>query len=954
MIITCDYCDAQFELDNYPEQLVDSKIRCIRCNAVLEVPGPPVEKHAEKTLVTHATLRDPEVSEKEKKFLRTNMSRKKQKKKNTPEMAEFERSTSESNDHSLSGKRYDAVIGGLPGTDDDLGLSPAGEARLKPEGMGDEKNEMLSLNDLEDTDVKDRPAGEKKLFLDFDLERMGIDTDSAEGLEDDHDGFDEMAPFVLEMDDAFSGDTDGETIMLDMDLDDESEIFEETAEKDRGKRRPHIVPRTLTGSSNSNGLSEEMDETEELASLPFELDDRISAVDRDGLLDLFMDVDGLKPIGKGSGRRFSEDDSLNLDIEDEDFDTDEEGLGRLPLELRNLEKALEEVADDLEEDAPFDDMGLSLDENLLLDLDLDFDDDEHGLATVTADSGGEATLKSDGISGGEESEALGLGLDENLLLDLDLDFDDDEHGPATVTVDGGEDALTMDSDLGLTPADEGLNPNEQPVLELDFDEETGENLLAASALQDAKSNPIELIVNIDDDDSGSSMDIPLDEEGDFSLELDLDASNEGAPVLTTKERASVEGSSSSTHIALDEEDGASLELDLDAFDEDGPVLTTKEGASVEGSSSTHIALDEEGDFSLELDLDLEDAGNTLSAEAAVKPAFLLLKDKDNILEAVGGGSESDEEFLFNMDPEKFKEAHDELAVTANLMDQEDGAGGTTSASDLKSTSSTSRDALRSSEVVEAVLRSSNHDARIHETVDRDDDFIDAFDMGIPTDEFEELKEKRGDRNKPEKIAIGEAGNGFVIAEEAPMGRPRMRMSVLILLSVFLCALMLGAYSFGLFKSDNVKSILYNIPFLKDYLPAPTERVGEIVTLEHMIQDRFVENEWVGTLFVISGSVQNEFSAPRSHIQVIGRLFSSGKKPAGVEIVYCGNTLTDAELNSLPPNELKARLGNKAGAQNSNIDVPSGKILPYMIVFDNIPETLEEFTVAVKGSLPSDR
>ena len=62
MIITCDYCDAQFDPDHYPEQLVDSKIRCIRCNAVLEVPGPLIEQHSEKFPTARSATRNPDIS----------------------------------------------------------------------------------------------------------------------------------------------------------------------------------------------------------------------------------------------------------------------------------------------------------------------------------------------------------------------------------------------------------------------------------------------------------------------------------------------------------------------------------------------------------------------------------------------------------------------------------------------------------------------------------------------------------------------------------------------------------------------------------------------------------------------------------------------------------------------------------------------------------------------------
>ena len=719
------------------------------------------------------------------------------------------------NDRLLSGKGSGVVIGGLPGTEDGSGLSLGGEARPKADGMTDEKTEMFSLDDLDDTDVRNGADAEKELLFDFDLEHMGIDADTA---------------------------------------------------------------------------------------LPFELDDRIDAVDRDGLLDLFMDVDLMKTIDKGSGRRLSEDDELHLDIDDEDLDAYEDGLGRPAMDFRNLEKALQDAADDIEEDASFDDTG--------------------------------------------------LGLDENLLLDLDLDFDDEEPGPAAVPADGEEDDPAVDPVLDTDLSNKGLDPDEQLILDLDFDEAGTGNFPASSVLSGTTSDPIELAVDMNDDHDRSSTDIASDDAGDFSLELDLDLADEDSPLSGQDEDSFTEGPVAADTL-VDEEEDVPVELTLESADADDRIPGSDENVPAGDPAATDIALDEEGEFSLELDFEEADNASADNASMDQAPAESVLpsvKDEDDILEVLGGDLEFNEEFLFNMDPEKFKEAPDALATTTNPANHENGD--VDIAFDLKTPSSTFEDTLRHSDVPEAKHPSPAVGARIDEAVDRDDDFIDAFDMGIPTDEFEELKEKRSDRNATEKTAIDH--NGFAVADDdGLMGRPRKRMPVLILLSMLLGALLFGAYSFGLFKSDNAKNILYNIPLLKDYLPAPNDRAGEIVTLAHTIQERFVENQWVGTLFVVSGSVQNGYAMPRSHIQVTGRLFSSGKEPAGVETVYCGNTLTDAELNSLPPNELKARLGNKAGAQNSNIDVPSGEILPYMIVFDNLPETLEEFTIAVKESVPAD-
>ena len=416
-------------------------------------------------------------------------------------------------------------------------------------------------------------------------------------------------------------------------------------------------------------------------------------------------------------------------------------------------------------------------------------------------------------------------------------------------------------------------------------------------------------------DSGEGVAASVSEE-EFSLELNLDDAEE---------------------VDSRSDEGADVPiLDLEIAPEDGP---------------SESALDSEGGFTLELDLDdISEEPDLLGEDADVSNAASETEDT-GVLAAVNGDSDSEDEFLFNMDLEKFEDAPDELESTAPVAGHFDRTGELDSelTSDSPELMSKSADMPESFEVVEEILLSSDHDKNAQDNVQQDEEFIDAFDMGIPTDEFEELNENRRDEEKPEKITIGDEGASTDIA---PVGRRRLGLPVLILLLALLGALLFWAYSFGLFEGFNAKNIIHKIPIVKEYFPVPPKHAGEIVTLENTIKNRFVENKVVGTLFVITGKVRNDFPTHRSHIQVVGKLFSPGKKPAGVESVYCGNSLTDEELVSLPPDQIKARLGDKSGKNTSNVNVPPGKILPYMIVFHNLPETLEEFTVAVKGSQPS--
>ena len=125
----------------------------------------------------------------------------------------------------------------------------------------------------------------------------------------------------------------------------------------------------------------------------------------------------------------------------------------------------------------------------------------------------------------------------------------------------------------------------------------------------------------------------------------------------------------------------------------------------------------------------------------------------------------------------------------------------------------------------------------------------------------------------------------------------------------------------------------------------------IALLEDQVSGRFADNKTAGRLFVIRGKVRNDYPAPRNFIKVKGALYLKDGKMARHQIAYCGNILSDTELETSDAAAIIKKLKNKAGDKKSNFRVPPGKVLPFMVVFSDLPQDLKEFTVEVVGSLP---
>ena len=126
----------------------------------------------------------------------------------------------------------------------------------------------------------------------------------------------------------------------------------------------------------------------------------------------------------------------------------------------------------------------------------------------------------------------------------------------------------------------------------------------------------------------------------------------------------------------------------------------------------------------------------------------------------------------------------------------------------------------------------------------------------------------------------------------------------------------------------------------------------IACLDEFMTGDFVDNNKIGGLFVIKGKIRNDYRESRNFIRVRGTLHSEDGKLAQSRIVYCGNVLSDAELKMLDAASINKKLGNRFGDGKSNFKMPSGKELPFMVVFSNLPRELREYSVEVVDSVAS--
>jgi hypothetical protein len=145
-----------------------------------------------------------------------------------------------------------------------------------------------------------------------------------------------------------------------------------------------------------------------------------------------------------------------------------------------------------------------------------------------------------------------------------------------------------------------------------------------------------------------------------------------------------------------------------------------------------------------------------------------------------------------------------------------------------------------------------------------------------------------------------------------------------------------------------------IPFISDLFKSePEDSAGglKLALVPEGIAAEFITNSSAGMLCVVKGQVRNNYNHPRSGMRVTVKLYAAGNTVVKTATVFAGNLLSNQELSSLDLIAINARLKNSTGASNMNVGVKPGRSVPFMAVFSNLPDGVDEYSVEVAGSTP---
>jgi predicted Zn finger-like uncharacterized protein len=118
-----------------------------------------------------------------------------------------------------------------------------------------------------------------------------------------------------------------------------------------------------------------------------------------------------------------------------------------------------------------------------------------------------------------------------------------------------------------------------------------------------------------------------------------------------------------------------------------------------------------------------------------------------------------------------------------------------------------------------------------------------------------------------------------------------------------------------------------------------------------VKGSFVDSKEAGQLFVIQGTVKNDYPKSRSFILIKGKILDEGGRPLKMKMAYAGNAMVEKELEALPLDDINKGMKNRFGKGKMNFNVPPGASVPFTIVFENLPDNLGEFSVEAVSSSP---
>ena len=628
---------------------------------------------------------------------------------------------------------------------------------------------------------------------------------------------------------------------------------------------------------------------------------------------------------------------LNLDLL-LDQDANNQEVNEIP----DTEMALEEIGDELD----LSDLDLENDEASAAVTDTEQESEDLNL-DLLPDQENEKLEVDETFDAEMALEEIGDELD---LSDLDLENDETS---ATETATG-EDSEDLNLDLLLDEDDENQEVGEIPdakiaaeesdeidFLDLDLEsDDTPATEIASGEKSENQGLDPETIAG-DVKSSADELDLS-DLEEIIDSETDEPAENSAGAFEPDLEHKNDPKTQASGATADEEEDDALDFSDLEKMLE--PDETPEASAKDDNADELDLQFDIDEPVADDVDTAASDDVGDANQQDDLLDIEKMLVENEEITE-----EESESPLEMEAVQEHASEDESDLEldfdIESELQEKEDLFNGSTTADEQLESNLLAPDGMDTSD-----------DAGI-EDVELEGTVLQA---AVTTDEFatDELLETNGVDNRTDGPPVADDPS-LTPAAMMPKSRSKKPVLVALLLLLLVGGVLIIPNMLGIkipyisdIKIPYLSDLDIRIPYLSDKLNPKAKDVAgnlKIVPLGGTINARFVNDSQGNQRFVIHGKIKNDYDHPRSFIKVTGKIYQKGGKLVKSESVYCGNVLSDSELAGMKIAAITKRLRNRFGDKKSNIKVKTGQTVPFMIVFDKLPQNLDEYTVEVDGS-----
>ena len=424
------------------------------------------------------------------------------------------------------------------------------------------------------------------------------------------------------------------------------------------------------------------------------------------------------------------------------------------------------------------------------------------------------------------------------------------------------------------------------------------------------------------------------EDNDFSLEEDSDPEAESVELEMEETDLEMDDDLSFEDSELEiDEDGEPQELELEEtrleFEDDGidfgdseeddldeiefePIEDDESINLLSEDSEPSLEMDDETDFETDFEtFDGSSKDDALDDENEFELEFDVDDNSESIISDIP--DEETGETPLEIEPEPDKEGTDLIPEENEIEKEEEEPPLITPEEDF-----------------------SKYDEVLEQETEPEDDLLEE-----ETIEIEDIQE--------EEIPVEKPKPGM---DSAPVSRRKKKKPLVgapVLVILLICFLVIGAYIASIMTGYKIPYISdIKIPFIEQYLKKTVPEASQVkpVPNQKSVNGRFVTNSSAGTLFVITGRVENPSNIAYSHIEIRGALITKGKTEAKTKNAFCGNIITEEMLKTGNISDINKLLIVKTGNHNSNVNVKPGASVPFMIVFPDLPEKLQNFTVKV--------